>query len=239
MKHFKVIPLIMCCLLLAFSAKAQDTSLYPFRIGAQAGVNLSNTTKSDYDMKAGLNVGVTVDYVLSENFFLRSGLSFMMKGAKLNKDYEVSVSTDPVVSHVKKSARLNYLQLPIMVGYRYPIAMDTYIYISAGPYFAVGVYGKGTSKITQSIITDESPNNTIFNDKYDSFNDLDMKPVDLGLVANIGAEYSNWSFNIGYEYGLLNINKSKLSAVPFTPEAFTNSDSWHNITGTFTIGYKY
>jgi hypothetical protein len=224
---------LSCLLLAAPSVKAQK----PFSYGIKAGVNLSNTSAKDYDMQVGFVGGIVVDYNFNRNVFLRSGLDFSMKGAKYDFYNEVPSPSGngSTVYQSKNKYRLNYLELPVLIGYRTDIADQTKAYINVGPYFAYGVYGKGKSE-TDSYPLGGSQVNPMHSDiKYDSFGQIGLKKFDFGISGSIGVEYSKYFINLNYEYGFINAYKGS----DYMTDNNIKIPSWHNMSGSATIGYKF
>ena len=158
-------------------SQAQDQAL---QFGVKAGVNLSNFT-GDYeskDAKVGFNAGLTVDYALSPEIYLLSGLEFTTKGAKFKDEDNASVT-----------ANSYYLQLPIHLGYKFKVADDTKLVLHAGPYLAYGVGGKIKTKLG-SLSTET-----------DFFED-GVKRFDAGLGLGAGVEFGKFSVGLGYDFGL-------------------------------------
>jgi len=202
---------------------------YPLVLGIKAGGSLSTTSSDNYTMRGGLAAGLVVDYELTRELFIRSGLDFMMKGGKYDQNFEGMKLG--VLERARKttSIHLNYLQIPLTFGYKKKVGDEYYIYGAAGMYGAVAVYGKGRYTLNSNLTSERV--------KYDDFDDLQFKKVDYGIVGAFGVEYQRYSINIGYEYGLLNINKVGKSSSQISP--ITNGDSWHNMNATCTLGYKF
>lgn len=178
-------------LVFGLNAMAQES---PLSFGVKAGVNLSNVDmkfyESTFDAKIGFQVGVTLDYALTPDFYLQSGLLFTTKGAKEN-------GTDG--NGVKVPATINpmYLELPVMAAYKLVVSDGMKVVFNAGPYLAYGVAGKVTVKEDR---IDVSTN--IF--QKDGF-----KRFDFGVGGGVGFEFGEITANLGYELGLANIADSK------------------------------
>lgn len=237
-KKKKIVALALFCLFVATSLQAQ---VGLFSYGVKAGVSLSNTRTKDFDMGVGLDAGIFADYNITRRVFLRSGLEFTMKGAKLDYRWENTSEGDRLFHHDKYHYHLNYLQLPVMIGYRHPIAPDTYVYVSGGGYFALGIWSR--MKAQETFVVVDNGNAQPTSDDYEEkgFKDLHFKPVDFGLLANIGVEHGPYSLTVGYEYGLLNIHKTGNAHPTETRSAsyYSPNYSWHNMNGTCTLGYKF
>ncbi|MDU1903490.1 MAG: porin family protein [Dysgonomonas sp.] len=223
---------LLSCIFMLFISLDVSAQI-PFTWGVKSGVSLSNTSTDEYDMKVGFTGGVFVDYNFSRSVFLRSGLDFTMKGAKLDAYGEELSSSVPVTYNYVEKIRMNYLQIPLMIGYKYRVADGTNIYIAAGTYFAYGIYGKGKYSISSvnnsgaPVIRTES--------KHDGFDDMELKKFDFGLSGNIGVIYDRYSINVGYEHGLVNLQKDITNRDLM---AF-RQDRWRNLAATCTVGYRF
>lgn len=228
MKGFLALCLTLFLPWLVSVADAQDRC--PVSVGIKSGVALSTTSVDEYDMMVGFDGGAVVDYNFSRNLFVRTGLDFVMKGAKLDLYTGRMVGTVAEYSNKYSRVHTNYLQLPLMVGYRTPVSAGVFVYASAGFYGSYGVFGSGKYRYTTNVLPDRDENVD-----YDSFDDLRLKKFDWGIIGSIGVEYGRYSINVGYEYGFLNLNKTNGLTVPAN---FTNGDSWHTMNATCTLGYR-
>ena len=144
---------------------------------------LLNTNKT----RTGLNVGVVVGTQLSSQapVFFETGLYYTEKGGKSTYN-----STD-------FSYSLNYLELPLIVKYKIPIADKIAVEPFLGGYLACGVGGK---------IKD-------FNNReaYNSFNSKNANAAfnrfDGGIRLGCGFSYDVMYVEAGYDIGLSNIGK--------------------------------
>jgi len=209
MKTIKAI-LFSVIILFSLNATAQDI---PLRFGVKAGANLSTFTGDldDLDAKFGFNIGVTVDYSITENIYLSSGLEFTNKGAKAEYDFR---PVDGDKYDVTMTA--NYLQLPIHIGYKLPISEGVIINFHGGPYLAYGIGGK--TKF-------EYGNKT---EKENTFGDDGFKRFDFGLGLGAGVEFGNINVGLGYDFGLVNIADDDDDDI-----------SVKNGNAYLTVGYKF
>lgn len=206
--------LIAIALLIGVNASAQDK---PVTFGVKAGVNLSNVggDATGTDAKIGFQVGLTLDYALTQDVYLLSGLNFTTKGFKLKNaaldfselglgDYVGDVTVNPI-----------YLELPIHIGYKLKVAENTKITFQVGPYLAYGIEGKATAKYSGG---EESGN---------VFSTGGFKEFDFGFGLGVGAEFGKIAANIGYDFGFVNV-------------ADTNGNGkLKNRNAYLTFGYKF
>lgn len=196
MKKLKTLCVAFGLLVCSSAVFAQGSDL---SLALRGGVNLSNAhvdkgIKSD--MRVGYNFGLVAEYPFAESVFLQTGLSVTSKGAKIKSEF-----SDEDWGNTKSKLSMNavYLELPIMVGYRMPVTESFKMNFTFGPYVALGVGGKAKYS--------ERASGEYYSEKYKTFGDDILRRFDMGLGAGVGAEYDNLLFNIGYQFGLLNVAK--------------------------------
>lgn len=147
-----------------------SSSFAQVRFGLKAGGNLANIDGFDRSkMKLGLNAGPALQIKLANVFFLQTELLYSIKGS----------SSDSLQSSDAK-LNLNYINLPILVGYR----LAPNFSIKLGP--EIGRLLSAKSEI--------NGNTKDLTDFYESF-DLGM---DLGLAYN----FKKLAIDLRYNYGL-------------------------------------
>lgn len=210
--------LVAVALLIGVSANAQDK---PLIFGVKAGMNLSNVSgdgAKGSDAKIGFNVGLTLDYALSQDLYLMTGLEFTMKGAK----DEGSISEGGVSFTGKETSNPMYLQVPIHIGYKFAIADNTNLVLHVGPYIAYGIAGKYKLEGTGSV---EGISGQI-KPEVDFFSDNIAKRFDFGLGLGVGVEFGKFGVGLGYDLGLANISQNKDAKL-------------RNMNAYLTVGYKF
>lgn len=216
--------LLMAALFVTIGMNAQEKAL---QFGVKAGANLSNFNGDVDDNKAkvGFNVGVTVDYALTSNLYLLSGLEFTTKGAK-SQHTEVYVDEYENISftNVKETVNLTYLELPVHIGYKLLVGQNTRIIFHGGPYIAYGLGGKYKTKYS-AIYDDE---------KEDSFGKNALKRLDFGLGAGAGVEFGQINVGLGYDFGLTNIARKY-----YDSDDQLINNKVRNMNGYLTVGYKF
>lgn len=214
MKTILKTSLIAIALLLGISANAQEK---PLTFGVKAGMNLSNFSgDGDSDSKIGFNAGVTVDYALSSDLYLLSGLELTTKGAKA----EYSESESGVSVKYKATATPMYLQLPVHLGYKLTVTEGTKIVFHAGPYIAYGIGGKTKTKASANALSIDINHE----DKEDFFGDEGAKRFDFGVGLGAGVEFGKIGVGLGYDFGLTKLYDEGNSK---------------NMNAYLTVGYKF
>lgn len=203
MKNRKLAVLVAsfaCMAVVSKSALAQEN---PVTFGFKAGVNLSNFGGDLKDTKSTLRyrVGLTTDIALTNNLFIFTGLDFQTKGAKYASKSTSDAKYNPV-----------YVQLPVMIGYKFDVAANTKLVVNGGAYASYGFAGK--------IKTDPGK------EKQSIFGKDGFKRLDYGAVGGVGVEIGKFAVNVGYEYGLANISRASNTKIS-------------NRNPYLTIGYKF
>lgn len=169
---------------------AEERGLYyGLRLGLSMAAVGSDAPELDAGtLECGLHVGAVIGFLLSpENpVILETGLSYVEKGGK--GDYEDKIHT----------YSLRYLELPVVVKYRYDLDGDFSIQPFGGGYMAVGVGGKiknYTDRVYES-----------------SFSGDNFRRFDGGLRFGCGFEFQNIYADVCFDLGLTNICHSQFDS---------------------------
>ena len=180
MKKFLMAAMLFCGVVSGFAQSKGE-----FRIGPTVGMNVANITDSESDCRIGFNLGARVDYGLTDNVYLASGLMFSQKGSEgdyFEEGIKIEESVNPL-----------YLSIPIHVGYAYSLGNGVGIFGETGPYLAFGVAGKAK---VEALGEEE---------KVDFFGDDMANVFDMGWGLRFGVEVSKFQIHMGYEYGFTKV----------------------------------
>ncbi|MDL2303595.1 PorT family protein [Dysgonomonas sp. OttesenSCG-928-D17] len=221
--------LLSCLLITTMSVSAQYQNVYdyedkPVVFGVRAGVAMSGQYNQDSEKsKLGIDIGFTVDFRLADKLYLLTGLDYVVKGTKTKEGHEWERVHDGNGREYKGSLVRNpaYLQLPLRVGYKLPVADKFYIMPYAGPYIAYGLGGK--TKYTYTYLD----NGDIETEKRDSF-DGNVNRFDYGLGLGVSFEYSQFVLTAEYDWGLQRYVKKE--------HGYNDAK---NKCLTVTLGYKF
>lgn len=209
--------LIVAAILLTIGVSAQDK---PLTFGVKAGMNISNFSGDFEDTKAkiGFNAGVTLDFALTNDLYLLTGLEFTSKGAKVNEDTNLKMN-------------LSYLQLPVHAGYKLTVANGTRIVFHAGPYIAYAADGKWKVKGVEDSVG-------VFGDEAEAAG-LKMKRFDFGLGFGVGAEFGQFNAGLNCDFGLVNIADFGMIDLEDLGKLDASSVSVKNMNVGISLGYKF
>ncbi len=203
--------LVATALLISTNVNAQDK---PITFGIKAGMNLSNMTGDlKGDAKIGFNAGVTLDFAMTPDVYLMTGLQYSLEGTK------------------DGNAKMNfsYLKLPVHVGYKMPVSENIKFVIHVGPYLAYAVDGKYK---LGSVSVDA------FNEDLENMFGFKYRRFDLGIGLGVGVEISKVYLDLGYDLGF--INRINMEDNTWSIDNTGVSDpNGKNMNAYLTVGYKF
>lgn len=195
----------------------------------QIGMNISKFT-GGYDSQIGYHIGArakTEIPSLANGIYANAGAFLTLKGASFDFGDLGNSRTN-----------MNYLEIPIHIGYQYAINDQFTVFGEFGPYFAVGLFGKTKGE--------ELDYNDYFDEittsySYNTFDDF--KRFDFGLGLRFGIEFKQkYTLSIGYDFGLIDNWKqteSNDTETDITGEEIDLTGSLKNRNLTIGIGYKF
>ena len=160
-------------------------SYYGLRLGLNIASISSDDAEMDMDSRAGLAFGAIYGLQLANStpIWLETGLFYSEKGGETN------------YNNGKKTCRLTYLQVPLVLKYSLDVFDDFNIQPFLGGYMALGIAGKTKEYATK--------------DSYSSFDNVNR--FDGGLRVGCGLEYQMLYAEVGYDFGITNIGKGDFS----------------------------
>lgn len=173
-----------------------------FRVGATAGVNVNSPSGDDTGL-IGFNVGVKGELGLlqaSEGWFMDFSALLSSHGWKSVAYYDKATATS-----LQWKATPYYLSIPVHVGYKFRCSDKLKLFVSAGPYAGIGLFGKETqaSTLAGKSTTSTASNNIFADNVHERF--------DWGLGCRLGAElYGHWQLSVGYDWGMKDTNKKNM-----------------------------
>lgn len=234
----KIFTMAVALLMFAGNAKALEyESEQGFTWQAFAGMNTTKITGIDYKGKVGGVFGVKLDYMLpkAHGTYISAGLDWTMKGAK---DDGVAASESGTIYKGTDKFKLNYMEIPVRVGYRYNLSSELGVYGEFGPYFAMGIRGK--HKFNADADGSDARSSEW---SYNAFKKSTVKPNfqrwDAGLGFRIGAEYNqHYNLTVGCDWGITDMWRDKYRDAIFDASG-DDIDKIHNFNLTIAFGYRF
>lgn len=199
-------------------------------IAPEVGVNLANasvnqespfggTLSPSTKMKVGIKAGAFVDIPVAGGFFIQPGAFFSMKGYKSSYSLSFLGST----ASAEYTASLNYVEIPVNLGYRYTIGNAGSIFVTAGPYLGYAISGKVKG---ESFLNGVSQGKEEEDIDFGS-GDEEVKPLDFGLNFSAGYQLPMGLYvRAQYGLGLSNL-------------ANNSGGSFKNRVLAFSLGYAF
>ena len=159
-------------------------SYFGFRLGmAVATVHSDAANLDGSDSRTGRDVGFVAGTRITRSapLYFESGLSYTEKGGKGRYEGD------------KFTYRLEYLELPLLIKYKYPVASDITIEPFAGGYLACGVGGKVKDYGKREAYSS-------FSNEMGSF-----RRFDGGIRLGCGASFDKLYVGMSYDVGLANV----------------------------------
>lgn len=203
-----------------------------FSFGVNGGITSSNMSVPFDKLKSGIRIGFSADYLLTNHLVLISGLDYTVKGAN-NMQNNLSYSSEMKIFNIQ----LGYLQLPILLGYKFKMKNEFVLTPVAGFYFSYGIWGNSeidefnfdAKEENRYIEMDWNPySSTTLNDwGRTSLSGIDR--FDYGISLGLQAEYSSYFCKLYYDFGL-----------PFIWDGFgENIKDVRNRSIAVGFGYKF
>lgn len=139
---------------------SSERSTESVRWGVRAGLNVSglknnvanNVVATAFDdsryvmersLKAGFQIGLSVEIPILRNLFINTGLLYSPKGVNLKfvQDYSKSSEEGKYIKEYSGRMRLHYIEVPVLASYRYNFLRNYELQVNLGPYFAVAASG--------------------------------------------------------------------------------------------------
>lgn len=113
-----------------------------WRLGLKAGLNGSNLVhrwdrhdkRTTGAVVSRLNGGLLVEISMEDQWYINTGIHYSGKGANM-------FVTDSTMKKDSERVRLNYLEIPVMVMYKFPSEKENQFLFSSGPYLGYGFNG--------------------------------------------------------------------------------------------------
>jgi len=157
------------------------------KISLNGGLNIANIkiysndkSSSDADNLYGIHVGPIVEFYLSKNLNLNTGIRYSMNGFRDKSSENENITT-----------KLNYIEVPLNIVLKFTKNDKPIFFIEAGPFLGYAVNGKvKVNDVTVDI----------------DFKEEGLKRLNSGLELAIGKEFGNLAVRICSQAGCTDIN---------------------------------
>lgn len=130
---------LLSLLLITSSLQAQIPIKSGWNLGVDFGTSFNRMTTKDLSLDKGhwgITAGLTANYTFKNNIVCESGIRFTDKGSSELKGFDPQLK-DFVTSLTLN--KLNYIEIPFMVGYRVKLSDAVSVTPKAGAYYAIGL----------------------------------------------------------------------------------------------------
>jgi hypothetical protein len=176
------------------------------RLGLQGGYSSSNFYSPGTDPNeisishiSSYVAGIVAEANLNKTFFVQSGLQWAGKGAVKNRGVFALYGANTTI-------RLNYLQLPLNLGVKFPLSKDVKVFAEGGIYAAVGISGTekgsnvdqiaGTSTVERKVNFSNNPPAPVTTTYF--------KPFDAGYTVSAGIDWKLLQLSANFNKGFSN-----------------------------------
>lgn len=168
--------------------------------GIEAGYVYNNLSVSQYQSsgKSGFKAGGIIDLSLNNNLSFESGLSYIRKGGSTYGNSLLGTDIDKI-----RFISMDYLQIPLMIGYRFDLTPKISIKPEIGVYYAIGLQGDGYISGIDAFGQPYEARVSTFSDGYGK----PYRPCnrnDAGTTFAAHFSYSHIGIKIGYDLALTN-----------------------------------
>jgi len=236
--------------LFIFQCSAQSN----LSLGVKGGISVpdlqgsgDNPVSKGWSTRLGPYTGIVAELQISDKFSIQGELNYSSQGGKKNGtlaiptsqflDYfgiDTSVAIPYIYTNGKSEAKLNYIELPILLKINFPLNELLTFFINAGPYAGYLINAENVTEGSSNLYFDENltqpmlPGPVSLDQNVDLKNDL--KKWNFGIQGGIGLSYhlsdrGKLFLTGGGNYGLVHIQKDKANGSNNTGAA------------TLTLGY--
>ena len=188
MKKKILFTLVMTVSLLCVGVQAQE-----FRYGLSGGYNYNSTKESI--SSSGFHAGLKGEYAFREaakGLYADMGLMISSYGWKSVPYYVMNERT------YEYESTPYYLHLPIHLGYKLKVGRNVSLFLDAGPYFNVGLFGQ-----MKQIASLPGEPDIVTVSSHNMFKEGVMPSFDWGVGFRAGVEIARHvQIAIGYDWGM-------------------------------------
>jgi len=234
MKKFKVFSIAIFLILVD-----STTNLPQVMVGVQGGLSIpkigggTNELSQDYTSRSAVNIGIFVEYPITENFSIQSEVNYDGQGGQRTGLQPITNSELPpnpngpyYYADFRNVSILNYLEIPVLLKYTFG-GEGMRFQGNLGPYIGFLLNASEESSGTSLVYTDKnrSPLMIPLPPDYQTYGEAppqsfnattnvydSIKKINVGAAGGIGIIYplntnQRISFDVRFTYGITNIQK--------------------------------
>lgn len=173
-----------------------------WNFGIEAGYVNNTLAVDEYKSTArnGFKIGADAEYTLRNHLSFESGLSYIRKGATVSGKNILSSRISSI-----KFSEMNYLQIPLMIGYKVETGSGFSFKPQIGGYFAVGINGDSFVTGVDNLNQPYEARVTTFSYTYSTNGVAPYRPchrADGGLAFALNVNYRHFTIKAEYDLGL-------------------------------------
>ncbi len=197
MKHLLFKIMVTLLIMVPVSSFAQK-----WNFGIEAGYVNNTLAVEEYKSTArnGFKFGANAEFTLSNHISFESGVAYIRKGATTSGDNMRSQRISSI-----KFAEMNYLQIPLMIGYKVNLGSGFSIKPEVGGYFAVGLNGHSFISGINNYNQPYEARVETFSHNYANNGVAPYRPskrADGGLAFALNVNYRHFTLKAEYDLGL-------------------------------------
>ena len=181
----------------------------------QGGLNLSTISKTNdgktekNNFLPTFNAGLLARLGLSKTFDIETGAILTGRGS--NAETYFNGGND----YVKSRFNPFYIEVPVNAVVKIPVGKSVKLFVHAGPYAAVGVFGKSSREMKVGPLYSSESSSIKFNNDDPFTSDQEdagynkLKRFDFGLNVGGGVQFRHLILKANFAYGLTKINSTE------------------------------
>jgi len=181
-----------------------------------------NPLSSGWQSRTGPAFGILASFELRHNFALQTELLYSSEGGMRNGMQAIDAkSINPQVpagtyfyANFDNESILNYLELPVMLKYSFPLSKSSSFYLDFGPYIGILLNGRQITNGSSAIYADAGGTQQIApQSPFSADTDItdDIKGFNFGITGGVGFSKDIWIGDIILDirgaYGITTIQK--------------------------------
>lgn len=230
--------LLLSVIVQIVAQSSTDQSVSRFTLGTFGGLNIpkltgggGNPLSENWSSRAGESFGLTFTWNMNLHFAWSIDALYSSEGGQRNGLQAIDGSSfNPMIpagtffyADFKNESVLNYLEVPVMAKYFFPLSKSTKIYLDLGPYAGYLLSARqktsGSSIVyadatgTQAVSVDPETEQ-VFSSSFEANTKItdQIHAITFGFTGGIGCSQNIWFgeiiLNVRGAYGLTNIQKN-------------------------------